>query len=242
MLGVACLLRNTRLVCSVSSLAMKMRPDARTLDYGPPQFSADSLVYDTEIGSYPATLLGASLLAIQLTNARDGLGTTPGIVDLYSLSPNDTFAAPITTLKAGGETNNFGQVLVGNRHSGRPSSYNLPFFGRDAEAPALVVGGRYYANRLPKLFMLNAQSITNFSPNSAGHELTGVADVEYLLSSVPGLNPDWTDALGVPSEDADWHGGLGFAIHDMNDDGFADFGITEWEFEAAYTGGIIILY
>lgn len=216
--------------------------DEQVLDYGPPQFSADTLVYDTEIGSYPAALLGESTLALQLTNARDGLGTTPGVVDLYSLSPTGTFGAPVTTLKAGGETNNFGQVLVGNRHSGRPSSYNLPFFGRDGEAPALVVGGRYYASRLPKLFMLSAPTIANFALDSAGHELTGVADVEYLLSSVPGVDPNWTDALGVPSDDADWHGGIGFAVHDMNADGFADVGITEWEFEAAYTGGIIILY
>lgn len=216
--------------------------DAQLLDYGPPQFYEDTVTYDTELGSYPGALVGASTLAVQLTNARDGLGTTPGIVDLYALSPTDSFAAPIKTFKAGGETNNFGQILVGNRYSGRPSAYNLPFFGRDAQAPTVIVGGRYFANKLPKLFMLSATTIASLPTNPAGHELTGTADVEYLLSSVPGINPDWTDSLGAPSEDADWHGGIGFPIHDMNEDGFADLGITEWDFEAAYTGGIVILY
>lgn len=78
--------------------------------------------------------------------------------------------------------------------------------------------------------------------NPAGHELTGAADVEYFLSDVPGVNPDWLDALGSPSQDADWQGGLGFAIHDMDNDGFADIGITEWDMEGGYTGGIIILH
>jgi hypothetical protein len=216
--------------------------DAQVLDYGPPEFLGDELVYDTEVGSYPAALLGNDTVAVQLTNARDGQGATPGIVDLYTLSGTDTFSTPSTTVKAGGETNNFGQILLGNRYSGRPSSYNLPFFGREAQAPALIVGGRYYAGKLPKLFMLNAATLDGLAPDPAGRELTGTADVEFSLGSVPGVNPDWTDALGAPSEDADWHGGIGFPIHDMNRDGFADIGVTEWEFEAAYTGGIIILY
>lgn len=216
--------------------------DVQLLDYGPPEFTDDTLTYDTEIGSYPAALAGTNLLALQLTNARDGLGTTPGIVDLYTLSSTDTFGAPYRTFKASGETNNFGQILVGNRHAGRPGSYNLPFFGRDAQAPALIVGGRHYAGKLPKLFMLRAETITALPANPAGQELTDSADVEYLLGNVPGVNTDWTDALGAPSASADWHGGLGFAIHDMNGDGFTDVGVTEWEEEAAYTGGIIVLY
>lgn len=215
---------------------------AQLLDYGPPEFADDELVYDTEIGSYPAALAGANLLALQLTNARDGLGTTPGIVDVYTLSSTNTFGAPYRTFKASGETNNFGQVLVGNRHSGRPASYDLPFFGRDAQAPALIMGGRYYANKLPKLFMLRAETIAGLPQDLAGQELTDAADVEYLLGDVPGVNTAWTDALGMPSADADWHGGLGFAIHDMNGDGFTDLGVAEWEEEATYTGGIIVLY
>lgn len=216
--------------------------DAEVLDYGPPQFSGDTVVYDTEIGSYPAALLGSSLLAIQLTNARDGLGTSPGIVDLYTLSADSPFAVPYKTFKAGGDTNNFGQILIGNRFSGRDSSYNLPLFGRDAEAPALVMGGRLYAGKLPKLFMLNGDSLASLPNSSVGVELTGVADVELPLSSLPGLNRDWVDALGEPNADADWHGGIGFGVHDMNGDGFADIGVTEWEFEGAYTGGIVVLY
>lgn len=229
-----------RLITRDASLPNGFR--SQSLAYGPPVYSNDDLVYDTEIGSYPAALTGSSTLAIQLTNARNGLGTSPGIIDLYSLSPTDTFSAPFKTLRAGGETNNFGQILIGTRYSGRPKGYNLPFFGRDPSASSLIAGGRFYANTLPKLFMLDADTIASIPENPSGQELTGVADVEYLLSDVPGLNPDWTDAIGVPSADADWHGGLGFPIHDMNGDGFADIGITEWDVEAAYTGGIIVLY
>src|SRR5690606_18033360 len=215
---------------------------AHVLDYGPPRFTGDTLVYDTEIGSYPAALAGDSYVAIALPNARDGIGATPGIVDLYPLTSTQMFDAPYKTFKAGGETNNFGQILVGNRYPGRPSSDNLPFFGRDALAPALIAGGRYYANKLPKLFMLTAATIGAAPADSSGRELTDTADVEYDLWTVPGINPAWLDELGTPSIDADWHGGLGFPIRDMNGDGFADLGVTEWAFEAPYTGGIIILY
>ena len=104
------------------------------------------------------------------------------------------------------------------------------------------MGGRLYAGKLPKLFMLNGDSLASLPNSSVGVELTGVADVELPLSSLPGLNPDWVDALGEPSADADWHGGIGFGVHDMNGDGFADIGVTEWEFEGAYTGGIVVLY
>ncbi len=215
---------------------------AQLLEYGPPAYTGDTLTYDTEIGTYPGALTGNSTLAIQLTNARDGLGATPGIVDVYALSATNTFALPLKTFKAAGETNNFGQILIGNRFSGRPSTYNLPFFGRDAEAPSLIMGGRRYANKLPKLFMVGPDTLAATPANPAGQELTGVADVEYFLAEVPGVNPDWVDALGVPSDDADWQGGLGFAIHDMDNDGFADIGVAEWDIEGDYTGGIIILH
>lgn len=220
--------------------------DAQVLAYGPPVISGGTLVFDTEIGSYPAALAGSNTLAVQLTGARDGLRTTSGIVDLYSLSSTNTFNAPYKTFQAGGDTNNFGQILIGNRYSGRPSSYSLPFFGSNPEAPSLIMGGGKYQGKLPKLFMLGPQTLAELSETTSVQELTGVADVEYLLSNVPGLNPAWVDDLGVPSADADWHGGIGFAIRDMNGDGFADIGVTEWEASGLepsnYTGGIIILY
>lgn len=220
--------------------------DAQVLDYGPPLFAGNTLTYDTEIGSYPAALTSSDTLAIQLTGARDGLRVSPGIVDLYSLSSVGTFTAPYKTFQAGGDSNNFGQILIGNRYSGRPSSYSLPFFGTDPEAPSLVMGGGTFQGKLSKLFMLGSDTLTALSATPNTQELTGVADVEYLLSDVPGVNPDWLDALGQPSADADWHGGIGFAIRDMNGDGFADIGVAEWEQGALepanYTGGIIVLY
>lgn len=225
--------------------------DEQLLDYGPPAFDENTseLIFDTEIGSYPAALTGSNTLAVQLTGARDGLRTTAGVVDLYELSATDTFgAAPynrFATWLAAGESNNFGQILIGTRYSGRPSSYSLPFFGRSPEAPSLIMGGGRYANKVPKLFMVGPQTFAELSATTATQELAGKADVEYLLSDVPEINPDWTDDLGVPSEDADWHGGLGFAIRDMDGDGFADIGVTEWESsfdQLFYTGGIVILH
>jgi hypothetical protein len=220
--------------------------DAQVLDYGPPIFSGNTLTYDTEIGSYPAALTGSDTLAIQLTGARDGLRVLPGIVDLYTLSSTDTFSAPYKTFQAGGGSNNFGQILIGNRYSGRPSSYSLPFFGTNPEAPSLIMGGGTYQGKLPKLFMLGSDTLSALAATPTQQELTGTADVEYLLSDVAGLNPDWVDALGQPSADADWHGGVGFAVRDMNSDGFADIGVAEWAQggldPSNYTGGIIILY
>jgi hypothetical protein len=220
--------------------------DAQVLDYGPPEFSGNTLTYDTEIGSYPAALVGGDSLAIQLTGARNGLRASPGIIDLYTLSSSDTFGLPYKTFQAGGDSNNFGQILIGNRYSGRPSSYSLPFFGTDTDAPSLIMGGGTYQGKVPKLFMLGSDTLAALSATPTQHELTGTADVEYLMSGVPGLNPDWVDALGQPSADADWHGGIGFAVRDMNDDGFADIGVVEWEqgglAGSNYTGGIVILY
>ncbi len=220
--------------------------DAQTLDYGPPVFAGNTLMYDTEIGSYPAALIGGNTLAVQLTGARNGLRASPGIVDLYALSPTDTFSAPYKTLQAGGDSNNFGQILIGNRYSGRPSSYSLPFFGSDPEAPSMIMGGGTYQGKVPKLFMLGPDTFNAMVATPDLQELTDAADIEYLLSTVPGLNPDWTDALGQPSADADWHGGIGFAIRDMDGDGFADIGVAEWEQlgldVSNYTGGMIVLY
>lgn len=224
--------------------------DEQLLDYGPPVLDENTfeVLYDTEIGSYPAALTG-NTLAVQLTGARDGLRATPGVVDLYDLSATDTFgAAPYSryaTWLAAGESNNFGQILIGTRYSGRPSGYSLPFFGREPEAPSLIMGGGRYADKVPRLFMVGPQTFAELSATTETQELAGKADVEYDLSDVPGINPDWIDDLGVPSEDADWHGGIGFAIRDMDGDGFADIGVTEWEtaFDVIpYTGGIVILH
>lgn len=220
--------------------------DAQTLSYGGPQFSGNTLTYDTEIGSYPAALVGDDTVAIALTGARNGLRASPGIVDLYTLASSGTFTAPYKTLQAGGSTNNFGQILIGNRYSGRPSSYSLPFFGRNGEAPSMILGGGTYQGKVSKLFMLGAGTLATLSAMPGTQELTDNSDVEYLLSDVPGINPDWIDALNSPSADADWHGGIGFPIRDMNGDGFADIGITEWEAGSGlpvdYTGGMVILY
>lgn len=220
--------------------------DAQELIYGGPQYSGNTLTFDTEIGSYPAALVGDDTVAIALTGARDGLRASPGIVDLYTLASSGTFATPYKTLQAGGGTNNFGQILIGNRYSGRPSSYSLPFFGRNGEARSMVLGGGTYQGKVSKLFMLGASTLATLSATPVTQELTDHSDVEYLLSDVPGINPDWIDALNSPSANADWHGGIGFPIRDMNGDGFADIGITEWEAGGGtpvdYTGGMVILY
>lgn len=211
--------------------------------YGPPAFDGNGdLTFDTEIGSYPAALVGSDLVAIQLTGARDGQRQTPGVVDLYRLNNGNPFDDPsnwVTSFRRGGDNNNFGQILVGNRFGGRPANYSKRFFGTEDGAPYLIMGGGRYQDALPKLFMLRGETLANAPAASIdGFEILGWADVELPLSSIPEAASHWPTP-------ADWSGGLGFGVHDMNGDGYADVAISEWADDFLpldYQGGIVVLY
>lgn len=211
---------------------------AQSLDVGAPEF--DDVVFDTELGLYPSVLLGDSSLAVSMTGGRTS--NDIGVVELYTLNAANTFASgPTLTLTALGNNNNAGQVLIGSRFGGRSLDYSLPLFGDEVGAP-LVLGGRYFDNNLPRLYMLRSDTLAAL-PNDLGPvDVAVVADVVYEIATVPGISVEWANGPAPTRSTADWHGGLGFGVRDVNGDGYMDLGLAEWNANPDYTGGIVVLY
>jgi hypothetical protein len=215
---------------------------SQDLSVGPPEFDEEgNTLFDTELGLYPHVLTGSSTLAVQMTGGREGQDV--GVVELYRLDASDTFSAqPSLSLTALGNNNNAGQVLIGSRFGGRPFDYALPLFGNQTGAP-LVLGGRYFNNNLPILYMLRSDTLAGLPTDQGEVDVAAVADVAYDLTEVPGIDAEWANGAETPRVTQDWHGGLGFGVHDVNGDGYMDLGIAEWDaYDSDYAGGIVILY
>lgn len=214
---------------------------AQELNVGEPVFENDDPVFDTQLGLYPHVLTGPSQVAVQMTAGREGQGI--GVVELYSLDATNTFTAqPLLSLTALGNNNRAGQLLIGSRFSGRAVEYGRPLFGNQTGAP-LVMGGRYFNDNLPLLYMLKSETLEALPTDQGEIDVAQVADVAFDLRTVEGINAGWLATPSSPRITTNWHGGLGFGIRDLNGDGYMDLGVVEWTaFDSDYAGGIVILY